>query len=123
MPTPHHLRNLGVPGNRFTLREAAAQGLMLCLRCSRCRRQPVIFLASDLVQVLDPGLDCFVPPPFPCSACKTDRYIEVTTRAPEESAVGRLKLRRLAGIRHVPVWRDEMLGDSPTTPPAVPPPS
>jgi hypothetical protein len=96
---------------------------MLCLRCSRCRRQPVIFLASDLVQVLDPGLDCFVPPPFPCSACKTDRYIEVTTRAQEESAVGKLKLRRLAGIRQVPVWRDEMLGDSPTTPPAVPPPS
>ena len=123
MPTPHHLKNLAIPGNRFTLREAAAQGLMLSLKCTRCRRPPVIFLASDLVQVLDPGLDCFVPPPFPCSACKTDRYIEVKPRAQEASAVGKLTIRRLAGIRQVPVWRDEMLGDTPTTPPAAPPPS
>ncbi len=113
MPTPHHLKNLAVPGNRFTLREAAAQGLMLSLRCTRCQRKPVLFLASDLVQVLNPGLDCFVPPPFPCSACRTDRYIEVTIRAQEESAVGKLTVRRLAGIRRVPVWRDELLGDSP----------
>ena len=121
MPTPHHLKNLAIPGNRFTLREAAAQGLMLSLRCSRCRRQPVIFLCSDLVQVLDPAIDCFVPPPFPCSACKTDRYIEVRTRGPEASAVGKLKVRRLAGIKRVPVWRDELLGDTPTPPAALPP--
>ncbi len=123
MPTPHHLKNLAIPGNRFTLREAASQGLMLSLKCTRCRRTPVVFLASDLVQVLNPGLDCFVPPPFPCSSCKTDRYIEVTVRAQEESAVGKLRVRRLAGIRQVPVWRDELLGDSPTAPPAAPPSS
>jgi hypothetical protein len=113
MPTPHHLKNLAIPGNRFTLKEAAAQGLMLSLRCTRCRRRPVVFLASDLVQVLNPRLDCFVPPPFPCSTCKTDRYIEVTVRAQEASAVGKLTIRRLAGIRRVPVWRNELLGDSP----------
>ncbi len=114
MPTPHHLKNLAVPGNRFTLRQAAGQGLMLSLRCTRCRRAPVVFLAVDLVQVLDPGIDCFVPPPFPCSACGTDRYIEVRIRPQEESAVGKLKVRRLAGIRRVPVWRDELLGDTPS---------
>jgi hypothetical protein len=123
MPTPHHLRNLGVPANRFTLREAAGQGLLICLKCARCRREPVIFLASDLIQVLDPGLDCFVPPLFPCSKCETDRYIEVTTRAQEESAVGRLTVRRLAGIRQVAVWRDELLGDRQVTLPAAPRPS
>jgi hypothetical protein len=116
MPTPHHLKNLAIPGNRFTLREAAAQNLLLSLRCTRCRRRPVIFVAADLVQVLDPGLDCFSPPPFPCSSCGTDRYIEVKARPQEEAAIGKLAVRRLAGIRHVPVWRDELLGDTPVTP-------
>jgi hypothetical protein len=113
MPTPHHLKNLAVPGNRYTLREAAGEGLLLSLGCSRCRRPPVLFLASDLVQVLPPELDCFRPPVFACSHCKTDRYIHTKTRAQEEAAVGRLLVRRLAGVRQVPVWRDELLGDRP----------
>jgi hypothetical protein len=75
------------------------------------------------VQVLDPELDCFVPPPFPCSKCGVDRYIEVKVRPAEAAAVGKLTVRRLAGIRHVPVWRDELLGDSPLKRPAKPPPS
>ena len=54
MPTPHHLKNLAVPGNRYTLKEAAAQGLMLSLYCARCRKPPVLFLASDLIEVLPP---------------------------------------------------------------------
>jgi hypothetical protein len=37
--------------------------------------------------------------------------------------VGKIMVRRLAGIRKVPVWRDELLGDSPSTPPAAVPPS
>jgi hypothetical protein len=113
MPTPHHLKNLGVIANRYRLAEAAAEGLMLALRCTRCRRAPVLFLASDLVQVLDPNRDCFHPPPFPCSACGSDRYIEVKLRPQEEAATGRLVVRRLKGIRRVPVWQNELLGDRP----------
>ena len=30
-----------------------------------------------------------------------------------EAAVGKLTVRRLKGIRQVPVWRNELLGDSP----------
>ena len=116
MPTPHHLKNLAVPGNRYTLREAAGQGLMLSLYCARCRKPPVLFLASDLIRVLPPSLDCFQPPPFACSNCGTDRHIAVTLRPQEASAVGKLIVRRLAGVRKVPVWRDELLGDSPATP-------
>jgi hypothetical protein len=123
MPTPHHLKNLAVPGNRYTLKEAAAQGLMLSLFCARCRRPATLFLATDLVQVLPPSLDCFQPPPFACSKCETDRYTEVTLRAQEAAAVGKLVVRRLAGIKQVPVWRDELLGDSPATPPAAALPS
>ncbi len=78
----------------------------------------MIFLASDLVQVLRPDQDCFWPPPFPCSRCGVDRYIEVKLRPQEEAAVGKLVVRRLRGIRRVPVWGDELLGDSPATPPA-----
>jgi hypothetical protein len=116
MPTPHHLKNLAVPGNRYTLREAAGQGLMLSLYCARCRKPPVLFLASDLIRVLPPSLDCFQPPPFACSNCGTDRHIAVTLRPQEASAVGKLVVRRLAGVRKVPVWRDELLGDSPAMP-------
>ena len=112
MPTPHHLRNLAVPGNRFTLKEAAGKGLMLSLFCARCRRPPTIFLATDLIQVLPPSLDCFQPPIFACSKCGTDRYIATKARAQDTTAVGKITVRRLAGIRRVPVWRDELLGDS-----------
>lgn len=117
MPTPHHLKNLAVPGNRFTLRQAAALRLLISLRCRRCHKPPTIFLASDLVQVLDPTRDCFVPAPFACSRCGVDRYIEVTLRTLDAAAIGKLPVRRLAGIRKVPVWRDELLGDTPPTPP------
>jgi hypothetical protein len=123
MPTPHHLKNLAVPGNRYTLKEAAAQGLMLSLYCARCRRPPTLFLASDLIQVLPPSLDCFRPPVFACSKCGTDRYIETKARAQDSAAIGKVTVRRLAGIRQVPVWRDELLGDSGATSPAAPPSS
>jgi len=113
MPTPHHLKNLAVPANRYTLREAAAEGLLVSVRCTTCRRAPVLFLAGDLIQVLDPERDCFHPPPFPCSKCGSAVTIEVTLRTQQDAAVGRLVVRRLAGIRHVPVWRNELLGDNP----------
>jgi hypothetical protein len=113
MPTPHHLKNLAVPGNRYRLAEAAREGLLLSLRCARCRRPSVVFLASDLIRVLDPNRDCFHPPPFPCSRCGRAEFVEVTLRAQEDAAVGRLVIRRLAGIRQVPVWKNELLGDRP----------
>ena len=111
MPTPHHLKNLGVYGNRYRLAEAARENLIVSLRCTYCRRSPVLFLATDLVKVLDPARDCFSPPPFPCSYCKRDDRIEVKLRSQEEAAVGRLVVRRLAGIRQVPMWRNELLGE------------
>jgi hypothetical protein len=114
MPTPHHLKNLAVYGNRYRLAEAAKENLMLSLRCTNCRRTPILFLATDLVKVLDPDRDCFIPPPFPCSHCKRDDRIEVTLRSQDEAATGRLVVRRLAGIKRVPVWRNEFLGDRPT---------
>jgi hypothetical protein len=107
------MKNKGVFANRFRLGEAAALHLLLTVRCARCRRPPVIFLASDLVQVFDPNRDCFDPPLFPCSHCGSDRYIEIKLRPPEDAAIGKLEVRRLKGIRKVPVWRNEMLGDSP----------
>jgi hypothetical protein len=113
MPTPHHMKNKGVFANRFRLGEAAAMHLLLAVRCARCRRPPVIFLATDLVQLFDPNRDCFDPPPFPCSGCGSERYIENKLRPQEDAAVGELTVRRLKGIRKVPVWRNERLGDSP----------
>ena len=111
MPTPHHKKNLGVYGNRYRLAEAAREGLMLALTCRACHRQPVLFLATDLVRIFDPNRDCFYPPPFPCSLCGSDRYIEVKLRAQESAAVGKLTVRRLVGMKQVPVWRNELLGE------------
>ena len=82
------MKNKGVFANRYRLSEAASLGLLLEVRCARCRRSPVIFLALDLVQVFDPNRDCFDPPLFPCSGCGSDRYIEIKLRPPEEAAVG-----------------------------------
>ena len=72
-----------------------------------------MFLASDLCKVLDPNHDCFQPPPFACSVCGSDERVEVKIRAQEASAMGKLVVRRLKGIRQVPVWGDELLGDRP----------
>ena len=47
--------------------------------------------------------------------------IEVTLRQQEKAAVGRIIIRRFIGFKRVPVWRDELLGDSPSTQPAAPP--
>ncbi len=113
MPTPHHLKNLAIPSNRYTLREAANNGQILSLRCLQCFRPPVLFLAADLVKVLGPGRDCFIPPPFPCSKCGNSEAIEVKLRQQEEAAVGRLVIRWLVRIKSVPVWRNETLGDRP----------
>jgi len=107
------MKNKGVFANRYRLAEAASLRLLLEIRCARCKRTPVVFLASDLVQVFDPNRDCFDPPIFPCSGCGSDRYIEIKLRPPEEAAVGKLTVRRLKGIRKVPVWQNELLGDSP----------
>ena len=123
MPTPHHLKNLAVPRNRYTLAEAASRNQILCLKCKQCFRPAVLFLASDLIKALDPGRDCFHPPPFPCSKCGNAEAIEVTLRQQEESAVGKIVIRRFKGFRRVPVWRDERLGDTPVKQPAVRPPS
>ncbi|HVY50789.1 MAG TPA: hypothetical protein VHA07_04435 [Devosia sp.] len=111
MPTPHHLKNLAVYANRYRLAEAARDNLLVEIRCLACHRPAVLFLASDLIRVLDPARDCFHPPPFPCSRCGSDRHVEVKLRAQEEAAVGRLRVRRLRGVRQVPVWRDALLGD------------
>ena len=110
MPTPHHLKNLAVPYNRYSLAEAAKQRLMLAVRCARCRRPPVLFLASDLMQVLDPARDC-LQAPFPCSKCGSPDYVQVKLRSQDEAAIGRLVVRRLIRIKRVPVWKNEVLGD------------
>ena len=113
MPTPHHLKNLAVYANRYRLAEAAQENLIVSLRCTNCRRPAVLFLATDLVKVIDPDRDCFIPPPFPCSRCKRADRIEVKLCTQEDAAVGKLVVRRLAGIKRVPVWRNEFLGDHP----------
>jgi hypothetical protein len=55
----------------------------LCILCFR----GVTYLASDLVQILDPNRDAQAPP-FQCGRCGTEEHIKVTLRMPEPGDYG-----------------------------------
>ncbi len=92
----------------YTLRDAARDGRLIVMRCYLCSRC-VHFLATDLVEVLDPSTPMHLPP-FKCSRCKTDEHIGIRLRSPHPGEIGSLPIRRPAGF--VRKWRTEMLGDT-----------
>ena len=96
------------PGKAHVLKHAAEQGQLVFVRCSRCRRRAV-YLASDLVTLLNPARDALLPP-FPCSRCGTTSYITVECRVPFADEVGQLTIRRPGPIRRIQLWRTEKLG-------------
>ena len=57
-----------------TIADAARSHQLLTLRCNLCRRR-MSYLASDLVQVIDPTWPIHVPP-FGCGKCGKD-YVTV----------------------------------------------
>jgi hypothetical protein len=88
----------------YTLREAAHDNMLVCLSCRHCIVQNAIFLATDLVQILDPERDARAAP-FACSLCKKTEYVRVRLRAVENGDVGITMVRRLVRIKMVPLWR------------------
>jgi hypothetical protein len=59
------------PGKYYTLAAAAKEGQLVLIRCDLCRRM-VLYLASDLVTVLDPRRDAMDPPyPAPSASGST----------------------------------------------------
>ena len=108
MPTPYR------PGaesyNRtFTLAEAAERGQIVVVRCALCHRI-VRFLAADLLTLLNPRRDAFLPP-YHCSQCGKAEYLHVKLHTPSPGDYGHLVVRRPAGVVRVQKWKWVKLGE------------
>lgn len=92
-----------------TLQHAANDGQIIAVNCALCRRH-INYLASDLVQVLNPARPVDVPP-FACSRCGNADYMSVMVKTPSAGDYGHLIIRRLLGVRSVAEWGNRPLGD------------
>ncbi|SOE18569.1 hypothetical protein SAMN05877838_3497 [Hoeflea halophila] len=92
-----------------TLQHAANYAQIIAVNCSLCRRS-INYLATDLVQVLNPARPVDGPP-FSCSRCGTAEYISVKVKTPAAGDYGHLVIRRLLGIRSVSEWGNRPLGE------------
>lgn len=97
------------PGQQHLLRHAAAEGQLVFVRCTRCRRAAV-YLAGDLIKILNPERPALLTP-FPCSKCGKADAIRVECRVPLPGEVGTLVVRRPGPVRVTQSWRNCRLGD------------
>lgn len=94
-----------------TLEDAANDEQIIVVRCGLCRRQ-INYLATDMVQVLNPARPVDAPH-FACSRCGTADYMSVKVKTPSAGDFGHLTIRRLLRIRSVSEWGNRLLGDAP----------
>lgn len=92
-----------------TLQDAADDAQIIVVRCGLCRRS-INYLATDLVQVLNPSRPVDAPP-FACSRCGTADYMSVRVKTPSLADYGQLTIRRHLDIRSVSEWGNRPLGD------------
>ncbi len=92
-----------------TLQDAADASQIIVVHCGLCRRL-INYLATDLVQVLNP-LRPVDAPPFACSKCGTANYMSVKVKTPSIGDYGHLPIRRLLGVRSVTEWGNRPLGE------------
>lgn len=92
-----------------TLQDAANDGQIIVVRCNLCRWL-INYLATDLVEVLNPSRPVDAPP-FACSRCGTANYMIVRVKTPSLADHGHLVIRRLLGVRSVSEWGNHPLGD------------
>lgn len=97
------------PGKRYRLRDAAADGQLVVVRCVRCRRL-ARYLAADLVTLLDPLRDANWPP-YACSKCGQEDMIKVSLHMPTTGDYGHLVIRRPKGVKVTQLWKSVRLGD------------
>lgn len=83
----------------YRLCQAAADGMLVTLRCPVCRRA-VHFWAKDLMLVLDKDHEMYRSP-FSCSKCRTPE-IDVRWRIPSAEELSKLIVRR--PVRKVERW-------------------
>jgi hypothetical protein len=97
------------PGKHHRLKDGAAIGQLVTVRCSLCRRAAT-YLAADLATLLDPVRDASEPP-FTCSKCGRTDYLRVTLRLPEAGDWGSLPVRRPGPVKVTQTWRTVKLVD------------
>ena len=92
-----------------TLADAARDNQLVLLRCNYCKRGAT-FLASDLVQVVDP-LSPTHKAPLPCSKCGKHEYVDIRIKSIDHKDYGKLAVRKLIDHRTIPLWRNKLLGE------------
>ena len=109
MPEDYHKYHRHPAQRVRTLQDAAEDGQIIAVRCSLCRRL-INYLATDLIQVLNPSRPVDAPP-FACSRYGSASYIDVRVKTPSAGDYGHLIIRRLLGVRSVTEWGNCPLGE------------
>lgn len=91
--------------------QAAEKGLLIICRCNLCKRARA-YIAADLLKIYHP--EVFLDDLFAgqCPRCGRSDFWRCRQRYPSDDDVGRLMVRRLAGIRTTNLWRDELYDGS-----------
>jgi hypothetical protein len=102
MPEAHPSAN---PAKNRKMHHAAADGMIITMRCSLCRRD-VHYWAADLVKVLGPNHQVHVPP-WPCSKCRRIDFVQMRWQVATKQLLDGLTVRR--PVRQITkwLWRDE----------------
>ena len=97
------------PGKPFrTYGDAAEAGQLVTIRCGLCRNKRHYF-AADLAEAYGPN-QLITEKLFPCSRCKTVRYMDTKAHSPSSAVADSFYVRKLVGIRRVPVWKSVPFG-------------
>lgn len=83
----------------------AADGRCIRVHCNLCRRT-LHFFCTDLVEIYDPDMLAHEFRP-PCSKCRKSDWVSVRSFFPGPDDVGRIMMRRPAGVRTTQLWRSE----------------
>lgn len=86
------------------MREAAAKGMIVTLRCNLCRRS-VHYWAADLFKVI--GDHQVHIPPWPCGRCRQIDLLNVSWTVPSMTTLAGLTVRRPVRKIEKWIWRDE----------------
>jgi hypothetical protein len=100
--------NISKKLSRWSLEEARQVGHILVVQCGLCKITRH-FLPDDILKLRkNTTLNRLR---FVCQECNKSAYIDVNVYCPSSWDVGKLPIRRLAGMRNVrkPIWRDETL--------------
>lgn len=93
------------PFRNRQMHHAAADGMLITMRCGLCGRV-THFWATDLVRVLGDNHQVHIPP-WPCSRCRTKEFIDMRWQIPSTATLSGLTVRRPTKQITKWLWRDE----------------